>query len=266
MTGPLLEEMLEARRHRRPHFLLTVASTRGSVPRQAGGKMLLYPDKTTSGTIGGGKFESLVIADALALPRRSPPLLKTYPLHEAASDSFGAICGGEVTVLIEPQLPPPALTLVGAGHCSRALANLAQTCGWHITVLDDRPDEIAAFPATRCLTDPAPAWIAAKTWQDDEALVLVSRNYQLDRDALAAALRHRGMAYLGMIGSQRKVRRVLDELLAAGFTPQDFAGLRAPIGLDIGADHPAEIAISIFAEILAVFNQTTGHPLSLVEA
>lgn len=264
MNGPLLDEMLECRRLRRPYWLVTLAATSGSVPRRAGSRMLVYPDGKTAGTIGGGKFESLILADALTLPHRSPPLLKTYPLHEASPDSFGAICGGTVTVLIEPQLPPPALTLVGAGHCSRALAQLATTCGWHVTVLDDRDAELSGFPAHLTLSTPAPAWIASHSWQEDDALVLVSRNYQLDRDALAAVLPLTPKpGYLGMIGSQRKVRRVLDELLAAGHPPVAFANLRAPLGLDLGADHPAEIAVSIFAEILTVINHTSGQPLSL---
>ena len=263
MTGPLLDQMMLARQQRRAHCLITVASTKGSVPRQAGSKMLAYPDGKISGTIGGGRFESLVLADALALPRNSPPLLKTYPLHGGSADSFGAICGGEVTVLIEPQLPPPALTLVGAGHCARALAQLARTCGWHVTVLDDRPDQLTAFPAHEILTNPAPGYIAGKSWQEDDALVLVSRHHQIDRDALAAALRHRTMGYLGMIGSKSKVRSILTDLLSDGFTHAHFQNLRAPLGLDLGADHPDEIAVSILAEILTVFNQTTGQPLAI---
>ncbi len=264
MTGSLLDELIEARRRRLPCFLLTVAATKGSVPRQAGSRMLLYPDGRTSGTIGGGKFESLALADARALPHRSPPLLKSYPLHETSPEAFGAICGGEVTVLIEPLLPPPSLVLVGAGHCARALAALATSCGWHVTAIDDRADalEEIASGALRH-SGPAPEYIGRKTWSADEALVLVSRNYQLDRDALAAALRHPGMGYLGMIGSHRKVRKVVEELLASGFTRDDFKGLRAPTGLDLGADHPAEIAVSIFAEILMTMNQTSGRPLSL---
>lgn len=264
MTGPLLDEMRDARQRRIPHVLITIAATSGSVPRRAGGKMIVYPDGKISGTIGGGKFESLAIADAIALPRHSPPVLKTYPLHEASPDSFGAICGGEVTVFFEPQLPAPALTIIGAGHCARALAQLAQTCGWHVTVVDESHAAPEDFPADhRPIGLSAPEFIAAKIWQDEEALVLVSRNYQLDRDALAAALRNRGMAYLGMIGSRRKVRRVLDELLAGDFQPNELAGLRAPLGLDLGADHPAEIAVSIFAEILTVINRTSGLPLTL---
>ena len=267
MIGTLLDEMAEARRQRQPHCLITIAATQGSVPRRAGTKMLVYSDGKITGTVGGGRFESLVIADAIALHGQRDPVLKSYPLHDTATDSFGAICGGEVTVLIEPQLPSPTLTLVGAGQCTRAIAHLAQTCGWHVTVIDDRVEAVADFPARERLSSPrAPDFIAAKSWRNDDALVLVNRNYQLDRDALAAALKNRGMAYLGMMGSRRKVRRVLDELLASGFQKTDFAGLRAPIGLDLGADHPAEIAVSIFAEILLVFHQTSGRPLLLLES
>lgn len=262
MTGLLLDEMIKARRTRRPYYLATLAATTGSVPRQAGGQMMIYADGTTSGTIGGGKFEALVKAEALALPRKSPPLLKTWPLHEAAPDSFGAVCGGTATVLLESRLPPPSLILVGAGHCARALARLAQSCDWQVTALDDRPEELQDFPANDCLSHPAaPGWIAGKTWQEDEALVLLSRNYQLDREALAAALNNRGMGYLGMIGSSRKVQRVVAELMATGLPAAAFHGLRAPVGLDLGADHPAEIAVSIFAEILTVFHRASGRPL-----
>src|SRR5436309_10074939 len=97
-------EAVEGQRARKPFAVVTVAATTGSVPRAAGSKMLVYADGKSSGTIGGGKFESLVIADALEIMREKKPLLKIYPLREGEPDSFGAICGGEVTVFIEPQI------------------------------------------------------------------------------------------------------------------------------------------------------------------
>ena len=103
MTDALLEDVLTARRRRTPSALVTVAATRGSVPRAAGSKMLVYEDGANQGSVGGGKFESLVIDEAKQQVRSKQPLLKTYPLHEVSPESFGAICGGEVTVLIEPQ-------------------------------------------------------------------------------------------------------------------------------------------------------------------
>ncbi|MGH8164293.1 MAG: XdhC family protein, partial [Rhodanobacteraceae bacterium] len=120
MTDALLDELLAARQARRPCALVTVAATKGSVPRAAGAKMLVYADGATSGTIGGGKFEALVVAEAQDCMRSKKPLLKTFPLREDEPDSFGAICGGESTVLIEPQLLREALYLGGAGHCARA--------------------------------------------------------------------------------------------------------------------------------------------------
>src|SRR4051812_28066133 len=109
MTDWLLQELANARKSRMPCALVTVAATKGSVPREAGAKMIVYSDGKISGTIGGGKFESLVIKDAQKQIREKKPLLKTYPLHEKSPQSFGAICGGESTVLIEPQILNEAL-------------------------------------------------------------------------------------------------------------------------------------------------------------
>ncbi len=262
MTDALLHELLVAREHRAACALATVAATTGSVPREAGAKMIVYADGKISGTIGGGKFEALVVADALAALRARRPVLKTYPLHEGDAGSFGAICGGEVTMLIEPQMSSEALVLVGAGHCAQAIARLARDCGWHVTVLDDRPEVLAECAAPLKISDRAPAeFIAAHEWQRDEALVIVSRNYEIDCEALHAALQQSGIAYLGMIGSARKVRRVVEQLRARGVTEEALAGVHAPIGLDIGADSPAEIAVSVMAEAMQILRARPGGHL-----
>jgi xanthine dehydrogenase accessory factor len=258
MTDALLEALLVARERREPCALATVAATRGSVPREAGAKALIFADGRIVGTIGGGKFEALVVADARAAMGTRAPVLKTYPLHEESAQSFGAICGGEVTVLIEPQIAKEALVIVGAGHCGLVLCRLARDAGWQVTVIDDRADLLAACEAHQRFSAPAPEFIAAHAWQRDEALVLVSRNFEIDREALAAALTHPGAGYIGMIGSTRKVRRVFDDLRARGFGEAALAQVFAPIGLDLGADSPAEIAVSIFAEILSVLRGKSG--------
>src|SRR2546423_10853024 len=170
--------------------VVTVAATTGSVPRAAGSKMFVYADGKTSGTIGGGKFESLVIAEARSAMEQKRPLLKTYPLREGETDSFGAICGGEVTVFIEPQITSESLYLIGAGHCARAIAKLAAECGLFVTVVDDRDELLAELPpAAARISDSSPAdFIASHEWQSDEALVIVSRNHEIDREALRAAV------------------------------------------------------------------------------
>jgi xanthine dehydrogenase accessory factor len=260
MTNELIAEMIAAREVRKPFALATVAATAGSVPRAAGSKMLVYADGSVSGTIGGGKFESLVVEDALASMRKKEPLLKSYPLREGESDSFGAICGGEVTVFIEPQVVSEALYLIGAGHCSHAIAKLATECGLFVTVVDDREKWLADLPpAVIRISDSSPAnFIASRQWQSDEALVVVSRNHEIDREALAVALQQTGAGYIGMIGSRRKVRQVFDRLRERGVPEEKLSRVYAPLGLDIGADSPAEIAVSCIAEVLSVLRGKTG--------
>ena len=261
-TTLVIQSLLQAHEQRQPCALATVVETTGSIPRAAGAKMLVFPDSRTVGTVGGGKFESLVIADALAALGDRDPMLKNYPLHEGDPNSFGAICGGEVRVLIEPQRTRESLTLIGAGHCSRAIGSLALQCGLCVTVVDDRQEQLQDFPANRVVSDCAAAdFIADKEWRKDEALALVSRSYGLDRDALRAAIGNPGAGYVGMIGSLKKVRQVFDELEAEGISREMLETVFAPIGLDVGADSPSEIAISVLAEILAVMRKGSGSHL-----
>jgi len=266
MTDTVLEALLHARRSGIPSALVTVAATSGSVPREPGAKMLVRTDGQVIGTIGGGKFEALVVeACARAMESRTP-VLKTYPLHEGSELSFGAICGGEVTVLIEPFPAADGLYLVGAGHCARAVAELARACGWRVTVLDDRADLLSGFPADASVADRSPAeFIAQHPWKAEEALVIVSRNFHIDRDALRSALSRERIAYIGMIGSRKKVRHVFDELRAERIAEDKLALVYAPIGLDVGADSPAEIAVAVMAEVMQVLRHRAGGHLRASE-
>jgi xanthine dehydrogenase accessory factor len=262
MTDFFLDELVAARNARTPHAIVTVARTTGSTPRAEGSKMLVYADGKTSGTIGGGKFEALAVADAIMALRQREHVLKKYPLREDQPDSFGAICGGEVTVFIEPQILSEAIFLIGAGHCASAIAEFAQRCGLFVSVLDDRAELIADLAPGVCrIADQTPAdFIRSRDWQAHDALVIVSRNHEIDREALAAAVETEGPGYIGMIGSQRKVRMVFDQLSARGVSGEKLSSVYAPIGLDIGADSPAEIAVSVIAEVLAVLrNRSAKH-------
>jgi xanthine dehydrogenase accessory factor len=263
MTDALLSELMEARRSRISSALVTVVDTRGSVPRETGSKMLVYNDGKTSGSIGGGKFESLVIRDALSQMRKKEPLLKTYPLHEGSTESFGAICGGESTIYIEPQVLSEAIFLVGAGHCAQAISKLAIECGLFVSVVDDRKDQLSSFPSQATIvSDVSPSkFIKRRRWRKDEALVIVSRHYDIDRDALAAALSVSGIGYIGMIGSVRKVHRVFTQLKKSGVSSKRLSTVYAPIGVDIDADAPAEIAVSVIAEVLAILRGRSGRSL-----
>jgi xanthine dehydrogenase accessory factor len=263
MNDAVLAELTAARQSRTPCALVTVVDTRGSVPRAAGSKMLVYADGKISGTIGGGKFESLVVADAQTQMWQKQPLLKTYVLHECSPESFGAVCGGESTVFIEPQILSEAIFMIGAGHCALAIGKLAMDCGLFVTVLDDRKERLSAFPPQVAIVPKvdAPTFIRQRTWRQDEALVIVSRNHEIDRDALAAALAVEGIGYIGMIGSTRKVQHVFSQLTELGVSKDQLSAVYAPIGLDMNADAPAEIAVSVVAEILVVLRKRSGKHL-----
>ena len=237
IDAALHTEIAAAQQARVPCALATVVSTRGSVPRAAGAKMLVYADGRISGTVGGGKFESLVMVEAQEAIAGGTPRLKNYILREGEPQSCGEAVGG-----------------FGRGHRSQAAARLGRGCGFYVAVVEDRPDQAAPerFPGVNRLVidQAAPAFIAGRDWTPQDALVIVNRHAGLDKLTLDAALRRAVPGYVGMMGSRRKVARVLDELAAEGHAREALQAVHAPIGLDIGAESPAEIAVSIVAEVL----------------
>ena len=260
----ILSALIEARATRRPCAIITVAATTGSVPRSVGAKMLVFLVGETIGTIGGGKLESLAIAAAQEAIGSGQAFLKSYPLREDEPDSFGAICGGEVTLFIEPVARKEAIFLIGSGHCARAIAKLAADCDFHVSVIDERPGELALCDAAHDkIQSSSSAFIAGRDWKSDEALILVSQNFHGDQEALSAALARPLPGYLGMIGSRRKVLHVFDEIRRIGCNSDLFSQIYAPIGFDIGADSPMEIAISVLAEVMAVLRGKSGAHLKL---
>ena len=265
MASDFFTDLQEARVTGQPFVVVTVVQTQGSVPRHPGAKMIVFPDGSIRGTVGGGKFESLVIAEAKERLKDGQNLLKKYPLREGETDSFGAICGGEVTLWFEPHKKARVLLLVGAGHCAQSIAKLAADCGFHVTVVDDRKEWTESCPGVhRKVMEQTPqAVIRGQKWGGEDAIVLVSRNFMIDRDALEEAVKVKEVGYIGMIGSRKKVLQVYDELKAKGVKPEALARVYAPIGLDIGSDSPAEIAVSVMAEILQVLRKAQGGHLKI---
>lgn len=250
--------------------MATVIETKGSTPRKCGAKMLIQADGSIHGTVGGGKFECLVIELAREAMRSNELCLKTFPLHECDDDSFGAICGGEITVLVEPYAMKQRLLIAGAGHCGQALAQLARDCGWSVTLFDDRK-ELFESPFYRDATHrmqyiTEPDALAEFPFREDDCLVLVSRGHPEDRAALQSVLSRNPLpkfAYLGMIGSKRKVSMVMKDMEAAGLPGEALEQVYAPIGLDIGSESPMEIAVSIMAEILKVTRGAAGTHMKI---
>ena len=233
--------------------LVTVVRAQGSTPQRAGAKMLVWADGRTVGTIGGGCYENDAFWKARDAIASGKPSLLHYELNDDFAQENGLICGGRMDVHIDPLVPSPRLFIVGAGHVGYHLARVAADVGFKIHVVDDREKFASAerFPAADVVVEPIPDWLHRADLPPSAYVVVVTRGHTHDLDAMRA-LAARDLKYLGLIGSRAKVARIYDALLEEGMPPECLERVHAPIGLDIGAVTPAEIAISILAELIAV--------------
>ena len=255
MNKEVFAAVSEALERGEPAALVTIVSTTGSTPQRVGAKMLVYGDGRTVGTIGGGCYENDAFWKAReAIANRQPRLLR-YELSDDFAQETGLICGGQMDVYIEPIEPSPALYIVGAGHVGFHLARVASEVGFTVHVVDDREKfaNVERFPqAAEIVVDDIPQWLEQAALPPHAFVVIVTRGHTNDLEALRA-LAPRDLRYLGLIGSRAKVARIYEELLKDGrLDPERLERVHAPIGLDIGAVTPQEIAVSIVAELVAV--------------
>ncbi len=237
-----------------PAALVTIVATKGSTPQRVGAKMLVFSDGRIVGTIGGGCYENDAFWKAREAITNRKPLLLHYELSDDFAQESGLICGGQMDVYIEPIEPSPELYVIGAGHVGFHLARLANEVGFRVHVIDDREKFANAerFPAAaEIVVDDIPAWIGRANLPPHAYAVIVTRGHTNDLEALRA-LAPRELRYLGLIGSRAKVARIYDALRADAMASDLLKRVHAPIGLDIGAVTPQEIAVSILAELIAV--------------
>jgi xanthine dehydrogenase accessory factor len=232
---------------------VTVVRSQGSTPQRAGAKMLVWADGRTLGTIGGGCYENDAFWKARESLSSGRPQLLHYELNDDFAQENGLICGGRMDVHIDPLTPSPRLFIIGAGHVGHHLARIAGDVGFRIHVVDDREKFANAerCPGAEVVVQSIPEWLHRADLPASAYVVVVTRGHQHDLDAMRA-LAARDLKYLGLIGSRAKVARIYDALLAEGMPAECLQRVHAPIGLDIGAVTPAEIAISILAELIAV--------------
>jgi len=243
--------------------LATVIRTRGSVPRHAGSKMLIFPDGTIEGTIGGGEMESRVIEESLQALADGRTRVLQYAFSDPEKGDPG-VCGGEMEVFVEPLQPRPSLIVIGAGHVGQAVAHLARWLGFRLVVNDDRP----GFASADVIPD-ADEYLACrleelpeKTKIDEQTfLVLLTRGVTVDVQGLPALL-ETSAAYIGVIGSRRRWEVTLKELQGMGVSEKKIARIVSPIGLELGAETPEEIAVSIMAEIIMLRKGGSGDPMA----
>lgn len=262
-TPAIYRALADAQETGEPVALVTVTATQGSMPRHAGSKMLVRADGTTLGTVGGGAMESRVIAEALASLADGEARVRSYTLNDLAAGDAG-ICGGTAEMFIEPIQVAPTLLVIGGGHVGKALCELALWAGFRVLLSDDRevycnPSYVPGLAGYLVCTPaelPSKVAIGKNTY-----IAAVTRGLPVDM-SLIPALLATDAAYIGLIGSRRRWAITAKSLVAdAGITPEQLQRIRAPIGLELEAETPKEIAVSILAEIIMLRRGGTGRPM-----
>jgi xanthine dehydrogenase accessory factor len=242
--------------------LVTIVASTGSTPQRVGAKMLVFPDGRTVGTIGGGCYENDAFWKAREAITARRPLNVKYELNDDFAQETGLVCGGQMEVFIEPVEASPDVYVFGAGHVGYFVAKMAREVGFRVHVIDDREKFANAErfgDGIDVVVDHIPTWLQAHSLPTTAYAVIVTRGHTHDLDALRALTAH-PLRYLGLIGSKAKVKRIFDALREEGTADDALRGVHAPIGLDIGAITPQEIAVSIVAELIAVKHGKIAQP------
>ncbi len=254
------ETLLQKISRDEPVALVTVLESRGSAPGKPGFKMLVDLSGNTVGTIGGGLLEARVIEEAVGVIKSGTYKIGTYSLTPKEAGGIGMLCGGEITVFIETVVPAEVLLVVGGGHIALPLVHMGSLLGFKVAVMDDREEfcNRERFPdASECLVGEIGSLLESYKITKNTYIVIVTRGHEHDELALEKVLGS-GAAYIGMIGSRSKTEKIFKNLLEKGFEKSELDKVYTPIGLNIGAKTPEEIAVSILAEIIAVKNQAAA--------
>src|SRR3954470_16214735 len=253
-TVDVYEEIVALRREGRRGAIATIVNVRGSVPSFETAKMLVRDDGSIFGTVGGGCVEAEVWQAAREVMESEKPRTITFNLNQNPKYDTGLVCGGTLDIFIEPVLPPALLYIFGAGHVALSLYRTAKTAGFDVNVVDDRESYAnrERFPdAKEVIAEDFDHAMARITPNETSYVVIVTRGHHDDMRVLRWAVQTQAR-YIGMIGSKRKTIAIFRELVKEGIPEQRFERVHAPVGLDIGAITPEEIAIAITAELIAV--------------
>ena len=249
----IYEEIVVLRQQGRRGAVATIVNVRGSVPSFETAKMLVRDDGSIFGTIGGGCVEADVWQAAREVMESEKPRTLTFNLNQNPKYDTGLVCGGTLDIFIEPVLPVAKLYIIGAGHVAQSLYKVAHLAGFDITVVDDRASYAnrERFPqASEVIAEDFDQAMARLTPTESSYVVIVTRGHRDDMRVLRWAVQTRAR-YVGMIGSKRKTITIFRELVKEGIPEQLFERVHAPVGLDLGAITPEEIAVAITAELIA---------------
>ena len=258
----MFDEVASALRRGESLALLTVVRVYGAAPCPPGSKVIVRKDGRLTGSLGGAGTDARAREDGLRIMRSGEAELVTYHLDPDSGESVGS-CGATLEIFIEPARPEPRLLVAGSGYVAQALARLAGPLGWRVGMVDDRSEftRSADLPSSVeiAVADIA-TWLKERDPDQMTAVVIVTRGHRIDEEALRAALATNA-GYIGMISSPSKVRAIFRRLLRANVSRDELERVHAPIGLDLGAETPDEIALSIAAELLQWRRGGTGQPL-----
>ncbi len=259
----VFQALAELEKNNKAGALCTLIRSKGSTPRHTGSKMLVYQDGSIIGTVGGGEMENRVIAEARQAILDGRPRMLEYQMTDPKRGDPG-VCGGQVEVFVEPLQPKPIVVVIGTGHVGKAVAHLAHWLGFWVVANDDRPEfctpqavpDADEFIPTTMNELPEKMVITPWTY-----LVLTTRGTNVDVVGLPALL-GTPAAYIGVIGSQRRWATARKQMLDMGVAEEKLKQVRSPIGLELNAETPEEIAVSIMAEIIMLRQGGDGAVMS----
>jgi xanthine dehydrogenase accessory factor len=232
-----------------PAVLTTVVEVVGSAPGKPGARMIVKKDGSITGTIGGGAIEKRITEEALTMmPGRETRLLQ-YELKD-----IGMVCGGGMSVFLEPLVDAHSLIIFGAGHIGSALSKVSKMLGFTTAVVDNRPEfanEEKLPWADRVIADDYLKALQDLSFSDNTYVVILTHRHVHDFEILEYCI-EQPLSYLGMIGSRKKVGKAFDQLREKGVDEEAIKRIHAPIGMNIGAESPEELAVAIAAQLIAV--------------
>jgi len=257
----IYEELLRLKKEGRSSALATIVECSGSAPQKTGAKMLVRDDGTIVGTLGGGCLEAEVVQAALMAIRDGQSVTLPFDLTEKQG---GLVCGGRISIFIDPVIPDPTLVILGAGHVGKAVSKLARFSGFRVVICDDRAEYAnhENLPdAHDIVVNDFPTIFSRMIVPDNAYIVVATRGHNHDLDAVIASLRTPAR-YIGLLGSKRKKALLFKALEDAGFSGDQISRVHIPIGLPINSVTPEEIAVSIMAQIIGKRRENAAPGIS----
>src|SRR5580658_5631658 len=257
----IYDEFVRLRRVGQKCAVATIVQVNGSIPSYESAKMLVREDGSFLGTVGGGCVEAEVWTAAREVIETGKPRHLTFSLGQDAAYDNGLICGGQLNIFVEPVVPQPRAYIFGGGHVSKSISKIANLAGFSTVIIDDReafanPDRFPEADAT--YADEYESVFPKLSVTSSSYLIIVTRGHRDDMRVLRWAV-STPARYISMIGSKRKTISVIHELEKEGFARELFEKIFAPMGLEIGAESPEEIAISVVAEMIAARRLPEGE-------